>query len=207
MEHCLIADPLPRSLRVYPHRIICPDYRLFVRFEAAMLRVKDDQEAGLFILRTLDRFLGRGWQMEYPKQEAFDELLWFYRCGRPAPSETGSGPRPPLAFDYIIDGPLIVAAFQAAYQIDLTDPETTIHWWRFQALLQGLPDECRFCRVIGWRTADLSGLKGKQLAFYSDMKRKFALPADLGGEKQVYATKADWDAAFIERLRRQAGKR
>ena len=61
--------------------------------------------------------------------------------------------------------------------------------------------------MIGWRTADLSGLKGKQLAFYSDMKRKFALPADLGGEKQVYATKAEWDAAFIQRLRRQAGKK
>lgn len=207
MDHCLIADPLPRSLRVHPHRVICPDFRLFVRFEAAMLRVKDDQEAGPLITRTLNQFLGAGWQAECPEQNAFDELLWFYRCGRDAPAETGSGPRPPLAFDYIIDGPLIAAAFQAAYQIDLTDPETTIHWWRFQALLQGLPDECRFCRVIGWRTADLTGLKGKQLAFYSDMKRKFALPADLGGEKQVYATKADWDAAFIERLRRQAGKK
>lgn len=206
MDHCLIADPLPRSLRVHPHRVICPDFRLFVRFEAAMLRVKDDQEAGPLITQTLNRFLGTGWQTECPEQNAFDELLWFYRCGRDAPAETGSDPRLPLAFDYIIDGPLIAAAFQAAYQIDLTDPCTTLHWWRFQALLQGLPDECRFCRVIGWRTADLTGLKGKQLAFYSDMKRKFALPADLGGEKQVYATKADWDAAFIERLRRQAAR-
>ena len=40
-----------------------------------------------------------------------------------------------------------------------------------------------------------------------EAQEKFALPADLGGEKQVYATKADWDAAFIERLRRQAGKK
>ena len=207
MDHCLIADPLPRSLRVHPHRVICPDFRLFVRFETAMLRVKDDQEAGPLITQTLNRFLGTGWQTECPEQNAFDELLWFYRCGREVPAEAGSGPRPPLAFDYIIDGPLIAAAFQAAYQIDLTDPGTTLHWWRFQALLQGLPDECRFCRVIGWRTADLTGLKGKQLAFYSDMKRKFALPADLRGEKQVYATKADWDAAFIARLKRQAGKK
>ena len=207
MDFCLIADPLPHSLRVHPHRVICPDYRLFVRFEAAMLRVKADQEAGPLITQTLNRFLGTGWQTECPEQNAFDELLWFYRCGREAPDQNKSeGPRPPLAFDYVIDGPLIAAAFQSAYGLDLTDPGTVIHWWRFQALLQGLPDECRFCRVIGWRTADLTGLKGKQLAFYSDMKRKFALPADLGGEKQVYATKADWDAAFIERLRRQAAR-
>lgn len=184
MDFCLIADPLPHSLRVHPHRVICPDYRLFVRFEAAMLRVKNDQEAGPLITQTLNRFLGTGWQTECPEQNAFDELLWFYRCGREAPDQNKSeGPRPPLAFDYVIDGPLIAAAFQSAYGLDLTDPGTVIHWWRFQALLQGLPDECRFCRVIGWRTADLTGLKGKQLVFYSDMKRKFALPADLGGEK------------------------
>lgn len=207
MDYCLIADPLPHFLRVPPYSVDRSDFRLFVRFEAAMLRVKDDQEAGPIITQTLDEFMGAGWQAECPEQNAFDELLWFYRCGREAPSETGGGPRPPLAFDYIIDGPLIAAAFQSAYGLDLTDPCTTIHWWRFQALLQGLPDECRFCRVIGWRTADLSGLKGKQLAFYSDMKRKFALPADLGGEKQVYATKAEWDAAFIQRLKRQAGKK
>ena len=74
--------------------------------------------------------------------------------------------------------------------------------------MQGLPDECRFCRVVGWRTADLSGLKGQQLTFYRQMKQRFALPDDLGkGEKRVYASKADWDAAFIERLKRQAGKR
>ena len=205
MDHCLIADPLPS--RTPQLDLIDPDYRVLIQLETASLRIKKDQDAAPLMTSILDKFLGDGWQTEYTPQQAFDGLMWFYRCGRPAPSDTGSGPRPPLAFDYIIDGPLIAAAFQSAYGLDLTDPCTTIHWWRFQALLQGLPDECRFCRVIGWRTADLTGLKGKQLAFYSDMKRKFALPADLGGEKQVYATKADWDAAFIERLRRQAGKK
>ena len=40
------------------------------------------------------------------------------------------------------------------------------------------------------------------------MKQHFALPEDLGkGEKRVYASKADWDVAFIERLRKQAGKK
>lgn len=204
--HCLIADPLPS--RTPQLDLIDPDYRTFVQFEAASLRVKNDQDAAPLITATLDKFLGAGWQLEYTPQQAFDGLMWFYRAGREEPEPVDTmGPRPPLAFDYIIDGPMIAAAFQSAYGLDLTDPNTRLHWWRFQALLQGLPDECRFCRVIGWRTADLTGMKGKQLAFYEGMKRKFALPADLGGEPRVYASKADWDKAYIERLKRQAGRR
>ena len=112
------------------------------------------------------------------------------------------------AYDYILDGPLIAAAFQQVYNIDLTDPATRLHWWRFQALLQGLPDGCQFTQVVGWRTVDLSGMKGKQLTFYQGMKRRFALPEDLGkGEKRVYASKADWDAAFIERCAGNPGKK
>lgn len=205
MDHCLIADPLPDRAGVLA--LIDPDYRHLVRFEAAMLRVKEDSEAEPLVGRILDAFLGAGWQAEYTAQQAFDGLLWFYRGGREEPKETAGGLRSSLAFDYILDGPQIAAAFQSAYGIDLTSPATRLHWWRFQALLQGLPPDCPFCRIVEWRTADTSGMKGKQLEFYESMKRKFALPADLGGEKRVYATKADWDAAFIERLRRQAGRR
>lgn len=173
-----------------------------------MLRARSDREAGPLITAALDRICGRGWQAEYTVQQAFDALLWFYRAGRKAPSGDAPPGRAELAYDYILDGPLIAAAFQQVYSIDLTDPATRIHWWRFLALMQGLPEGCVFSRVVGWRTADLSGMKGKQLAFYQGMKQRFALPEDLGkGEKRVYASKADWDAAFIERLRRQAGKK
>ncbi len=201
MDHCLIADPLPAEALGRPIRT---DYRAFVRFEAAMLRAKDDRAAGPLIQKALrDTGLPAGSQTE----RSFEALLWFYRGGRAEPEAPRSGVRPELASDYIIDGPLIAAAFQAAYGLDLTSPDTQLHWWRFQALLQGLPDECRFCRVVGWRTADLTGMKGKKLAFYQSMKTKFALPADLGGEKRVYASKADWDAAFIARLKRSAARK
>lgn len=89
-DFCLIADPLPYSLRVHPHRNICPDYRLFVQFEADMLRVKDDQEAAPRMASALDRFLGAGWQIEYTTQQAFDQLLWFYRGGQAAPDPSKS---------------------------------------------------------------------------------------------------------------------
>ena len=208
MDYCLIADRLPTKVPHFIYPLRDPDYRHMVRFEAAILRAKTEKDAGQAVQTALAAVFGPLGQCPPDAQKAFDALLWFYRAGRKEPS---GGPPPgpaQLAFDYIIDGPLIAAAFEAAYGLDLTDPATQIHWWRFQALLQGLPDECRFCRVVGWRTADLSGLKGQQLTFYRQMKQRFALPDDLGkGEKRVYASKADWDAAFIERLRRQAGRR
>ena len=204
MDFCLVADRLPCAAQRLD--LINSDYRLFARFEAAMLRAKGESEAGPLITGTLDAFLGAGWQAEYTVQEAFAGLLWFYRGGKDAPDEhtAALAKAKPLAFDYIIDGPLIVAAFQAAYGLDLTDPATQIHWWRFQALLQGLPETCVFSRVVGWRTADLSGMKGSQLTYYREMQQRYALPADLGkGERHIYASKAEWDAAFIERHRRR----
>ena len=205
MDFCLITDRLPHEAAGLD--LIDPDYRIFARFEAAMLRAKGESEAGPLIARTLDAFLGAGWQAEYTVQAAFEGLLWFYRAGRDERPDNAPGPRRELALDYIIDGPLIAAAFQQVYRIDLTDPATRIHWWRFAALLQGLPEGCQLAQIVGYRTADLSGMKGAQRQFHADMKRRFALPAGLGrGAKRVYASKADWDAAFIERLRRQAGR-
>ncbi len=208
MDFCLIADSPPRRVPGTVYALTDPDYRHMVRFEAAMLRAKSDQDARLPIQIALAALFGSIVQRPPDVKEAFDALLWFYRGGRPEQPKDAPPDRAPLAYDYILDGPLIAAAFQQVYNIDLTDPATRLHWWRFQALLQGLPDGCQFTQVVGWRTADLSGMKGKQLTFYQGMKRRFALPEDLGkGEKRVYASKADWDAAFIERLRRQSGKK
>ena len=208
MDYCLIADELPSQVPGTFYAFRDPDYRHMVRFEAATLRAKTEQDAAQAIQTAQAALFGPLGQRPQDAQKTFDALLWFYRAGRKAPSGDAPPGRAELAIDYIIDGPMIAAAFEAAYGLDLTSPATLIHWWRFQALLQGLPDECRFCKVVGWRTADLSGLKGQQLTFYRQMKQRFALPEDLGkGEKRVYASKADWDAAFIERLRRQAGKK
>ena len=62
MDYCLIADPLPHFLRVPPYSVARSDFRLFVRFEAAMLRVKDDHDAVPIITQIVDEFMGAGWQ-------------------------------------------------------------------------------------------------------------------------------------------------
>lgn len=58
---------------------------------------------------------------------------------------------PDRLIDYVLDGEYIVASFQAAYGIDLTDPNLKMHWHRFKALMDGLPDDSKMAKIIGYR--------------------------------------------------------
>ena len=54
-------------------------------------------------------------------------------------------------FDFLQDSQLIYAAFYQAYGIDLATQLGKMHWWTFQALFNGLPNDTRFCQVVGIR--------------------------------------------------------
>lgn len=50
---------------------------------------------------------------------------------------------------YDIDGDYIYAAFMQAYHIDLIS--TDMHWHKFLALMNGLPDSTRLSAIMGYR--------------------------------------------------------
>jgi hypothetical protein len=56
-------------------------------------------------------------------------------------------------FDFVQDSELIYAAFMQVYRIDLID--TPLHWWKFQALMSGLPSNTRFSEVVQIRAMDI----------------------------------------------------
>ena len=56
------------------------------------------------------------------------------------------------SMDFIQDGQLIYAAFMQSYGIDLNDQRGKLHWWKFTALLRGLPSNTRFMEVVQIRT-------------------------------------------------------
>lgn len=59
------------------------------------------------------------------------------------------------SMDFIQDGQLIYAAFMQAYGIDLNAQRGKLHWWKFSALLRGLPSNTRFMEVVQIRTKPL----------------------------------------------------
>lgn len=61
----------------------------------------------------------------------------------------------PKAFDFVQDADLIYAGFMQAYHIDLIDQQGKLHWWKFSALLQGLPENTRFREVVNLRMRPL----------------------------------------------------
>lgn len=80
------------------------------------------------------------------------------------PNVTPRGSESPVRLmDYILDGEYIVASFQAAYGIDLTDPKLKMHWHRFKALMDGLPDDSKMAKIIGYRGYNPSNKKHETL--------------------------------------------
>ena len=109
------------------------------------------------------------------------------------------------SMDFIQDGPLIYAAFMQAYGIDLNDQRGKLHWWKFTALLQGLPSNTRLMEVVQIRTrpmpaptkhnakerAELARLKEEYKLQLSAKEREEQLQAGLQKLAQVMLSMAN----------------
>ena len=69
------------------------------------------------------------------------------------PVEGASRSREPI-FSYSQDHAYIVAAFRQAYGMSLEDIQKT-HWWEFQALLTGLPEDTRLSQIMRIRSMEI----------------------------------------------------
>lgn len=113
-----------------------------------------------------------------PRDDAWQRAAYeFYRNDNEVPRATRSAPNV-KAIDYIIDGEAIVASFQQAYGIDITNCE--MHWHRFKALLEGLPDNTKLAKIIGYRTWTPADDKREHKDFMAEQKAAWALPYDDG---------------------------
>lgn len=194
----LLTESLPRTT---PHGWpIAVDFRLWIAFECSLDRPQDPEA---FIQATLARLYPSCTQAQRSayQTQLWSDLLWFYRCGRPsgrAGSRRGGLPGRARAYDFGQDAPLILAAFRQAYSIDLTSAR--LHWWQFRALFEGLPADCRICKIMEYRTADTADMPEKTQVFYEKMKDRYRLPDLL--QTRPPLTVEEHDAEFIRRLQR-----
>lgn len=128
-------------------------------------------------------FLGKNPSfMRYFSQSAIEKIVEFYHCGKEV-EQNESGVN---VLDFKIDENLIYAAFKQAYNMDLYDLETDeLHWYKFKALLDGLPPNTALYRVI-----EIRAYAGDDPC-YKKLRDKFALPGKLTEEQEVAGKKFD----------------
>ena len=100
--------------------------------------------------------------------------------------------------DLVLDGDYVVAAYQQAYGIDLTDPGLDMHWHRFLALLRGLPGDtvlAEAMRMRGWREDRRS-----PSTVSGELRRQWSLPARQDAEA------LSWQREAFGKVAERAGR-
>lgn len=187
MRYNLLIDELPQD---------AGGLQINTSFRVGILLEQLLQDESVSDEQTVDLALGLLFPHGYSNREqAWHVLLWFFRCGKPVSHSGGTQTaHSSKAYDFDEDASLIVAAFQQAYGIDLTTED--LHWWRFRALFDGLPGNCRICKIMGYRTADTTDMPESAKSFYSKMKARYALQSP----KARPYTAAERDAALKAKI-------
>lgn len=76
------------------------------------------------------------------------------------------------------DAEYIYASFMQAYGIDLIEQQGKLHWFKFQALLSGLPKDTKFCEVVSirqWKKPNKGETESSQMR---RLQEQYRLPDD-----------------------------
>lgn len=170
----LLIDALPETVEVGGKQVaISTDFRTGIRFELLMQEGEGDPQTRLI----------EALRLYYPVlpndiEGALAALLCFYRCGEKHFQETAksaaSARKVAQSYCFRQDASLILAAFRAAYGIDLAEVEG-LHWFTFRALFFALPADCELKTVMGYRVADTKGMSKAERKHFEQMKRQYAL--------------------------------
>lgn len=179
----ILTDRLPDKLDIngvgYP---VYTDFKVWIK-AAVML---EGSERGAYLLpKLLKLCLMPCNGKPFPEPGGFfAAFLDFYLCGeKPAEAKEKKGKRRPALFSYEYDAELIYAAFMAQYGIDLR--AASLHWWEFKALFDGLCGEHKLCKIMEYRSADLSKIKdNSHRAYIRRMQRIYALPDNRSEEEK-----------------------
>jgi len=85
-------------------------------------------------------------------------------------------------YDLKYDAEYIYASFMQAYGIDLIEQQGKLHWYKFKALLNGLPEGTKFMSVLDIRTREeRKGMSPEEKRDLKKLKKQYALPCEGGG--------------------------
>ena len=143
----ILTDQLPVSLKVGRN-----EYPIDTKASTALnciRKLKEDIPEEVKLIYLLNRL-----NDDLPKsEEAVAEALSFLAGYQVDDTPKRSAQKAP-AYDWFQDAPLIFAAFSQTYSLSIEEI-TSMHWWKFLALFEGLPQDTRFMEVIGIRTMEI----------------------------------------------------
>lgn len=164
----LLIDGAPKEIYIDSLKYnINYDFRYGLLFEELM-NDKNISDSEKFTL-AVKLYLNNQYVENY--EEAITQIFNFYLCGE-EPKKSTKKQNP--VFSFKEDAGLIFAAFKEVYNIDLV--EDKIHWWKFRALFDALPDTCQFRKVVGYRAIEIrNDMSNSEKKFYKEMKKIYAL--------------------------------
>lgn len=163
----ILYDKLPDSVCVggveYP---VYTDFRRWVQIETLLSEnssAEDIARAIMLCYKVLPKNLS----------DAVEGIMKFHSGNSAYKKRTVKGHKTPV-YSYEHDSEYIYGAFFEKYGIDLCTAD--LHWLQFRALFRTLGD-CRFTKILAYRTIDLANLKNKeQKQIYRKLKHRYSLP-------------------------------
>lgn len=177
----LLIDELPEAVEldgsVYP---VNWGYRAIMLIEICMFDAERSEEQK--VLDALNIFFNQNIPSNF--DEALNQLMWFYRCGKSERNNKNQGAQGKQArrcYCFDQDAPYIYAAFLTQYGMDLNNTKNfDLHWWKFHAMFESLGEDLKISRIMYYRTASVSGASKSQRKFLNEMKKLYALDTASG---------------------------
>ena len=175
----LLHEP-PTSVRVKDIDVpIRTSHRIWIR----IMQLTDDPTIDvntLYVSLLHAAYSAESIKLITDKQDAaLEAALSFFNFNEPKRPQTMQQRRKAAirSWDWDWDAQYVIADFQREYAIDISDPATKMHWWRFWSLFRSLSDTSATMQVIGTRTADDSGLSPQQKRDLRERKQALMFPA------------------------------
>ncbi len=199
MHNILLENNLPQKCNDIT---LYTDFRNMIRFETALYddELSTQQKAVVGLMQLFNKLP----KNEDELQQYTDILVWFYSCGQSGdtlyksmangnyesrhflqntkaqvpqgqPTAQHGKKNNVRAYDFAQDALCIYASFLQAYNVDLTSSEY-LHWWKFCAMLENLPQTTPLAQRMAYRLTDTSTIKDKaQKQHIENMKKQYAI--------------------------------